>query len=171
MNKSGHTDLLRTVQPDLTQTVVTIQNHHTLDKQPNNNHLGTLSQGGTLNGHYANGTLRSDNSVLDDKEPIYSNIEPLENTLNTQKSLMLIEGPPTPAKNPADFASPSHQGNHRTSSVSDNNDTRPNSDYSENRHSNISSHLPNNVDLEALAIATVTHTGGRISLTNSGRHH
>lgn len=49
-------------------------------------------------------------------------------------------------------------------------DSRPNSMYSErtNRHSVISSQLPPNIDMEALVWANVTHTGGRITLPDSG---
>ena len=67
-------DLL-SVQPDLTQTVVTIQNHHTLDT-PNNNHLGSM-----------------------EKMPVYA--EPMEimpNLPNMHNNLNLLIDPSSPHK-------------------------------------------------------------------------
>lgn len=57
------------VQPDLTQTVVTIQNHNALDT-PNNNHLGSM-----------------------EKVPVYSDIEP------RKPSALFLEQPNLPMKN------------------------------------------------------------------------
>lgn len=151
-HKGPHTDLLRTIQPDVTQTVTTIQNRHTLDK-PNNNHI---SHNGTLT---HNGTLRSNASMFSDKEPIYSNIEPVDtNTLNTQKSLLLMEAPPTPVKTDTQTPPPLPQPH-----------TDTDTDNHVNRQSVVSTQLPSNIDIEALAVATLTPAGGRISLPESGR--
>ena len=126
---------LMSAQPDLTKTVVTIQNHGAVEGTPNNNHL---RNGGT-------GTL--------DKAP--STAAYADNVLNAQKALLLGEG-----NTDIDLAKDADL------------ESRPDSLYSEirNRNSTLSCQLPGNIDVEAMAVATVTHAGGRISLPDSGRN-
>ena len=64
-------------QPDLTQTVVTIQNHNALDT-PNNNHIGSM-----------------------EKVPVFSN-----DTLRSKSSHTLLVDPSTPVKNGLNGAIP-----------------------------------------------------------------
>ena len=132
------------VQPDITQTIVssvTIQNHNVQDS-PNNNHIGSM-----------------------EKVPIFN-----DNTINTNKAVLLDtpNGTCSPIKGSREHLT------HKDSKVSLKSsecDSRPHSVYSErtNRHSVISCQLPSNVDIDALVVATVTYTGGRLTLPDSGR--
>ena len=121
------------VQPDITQTVVTLQTH--TGNTPNNNHIASS-----------------------DKADMYS-----DNTINLNRSLLLDE-PSTPRKSATDLS-------HKGSKISLK--SRPQSTYSENmtanRRSMISCQLPANIDPDALVWASVTHTGGRITLPNAGK--
>ena len=125
------------MQPDLTQTIVTIQNHNALDA-PNNNLLGSM-----------------------EKVPVYSDIGP------PKCSSLVAERPSTPLKAPQYVP----RNDSKASLKSSDCDSRPHSVYSEttNRQSVISCHLPSNIDHEALVWATVTHTGGRITLPDAGQ--
>ena len=94
-----------------------------------------------------------------EKVPIFS-----DNAINRA-----LEGEPhTPVKNSQNNLS---RKDSKASLKSSDCESRPNSMYSErtNRHSVISSQLPPNIDMEALVWANVTHTGGRITLPDSGK--
>ena len=173
----NHHDILRT-QPDVTHTVVTIQNQHTLDK-PNNNHLygatdhnSSTSHSGTLNGGVGGGgggtVAFGGSSILNasfktNNDHIYSNIDTLEkDTASMQKSLQRL-------------IDPTHCITEQTGLLSEARlsdcETRPNSVYSAcpgNRQSVVSCQLPHNIDVEALAVATVGHNGARLALPDSG---
>ena len=134
------------VQPDLTQTVVTIQNHNALDT-PNNNHLGSM-----------------------EKVPVYSDIGPPKPStllIDPNTPIKTSSNPYLPRKDSKASLKSSDCESRPQSVYSEH--TNP------NRHSLISCHLPNNIDHEAFVWATVTHAGGRITLPDAGelntRHH
>ncbi len=130
------------VQPDLTQTVVTIQNHNALDS-PNNNHL----LGST------------------EKVPVFS-----DNVHSKSTNMLLIE-PGTPIKSPLAGGTLPRKDS-KASLKSSDCDSRPQSIYSDthtNRQSMMSCQLPSNIDIENLVWATITQAGGRITLPDAGK--
>ena len=196
-NKNSH-DLLRGHQPDLTQTVVTIQNHHTLEK-PNNNHLnGGLEANGTMHSLQRNGGTVTQqqngslhNSSIDkDSEHIYSNIDTLEKSGSMRKSLQMLLGGGESANNSGNvnehtgLLSAGGVGASSDSKTLSDCETRPNSLYSACSPNNrsggngsatgseggvpIACPLPPTVDVDAIAFAEVTHLGGRLTLPESG---
>ena len=136
------------VQPDLTQTVVTIRNHNVLDS-PNNNHLNSM-----------------------EKMPIYSEPitpSPVHNGTLPKKNVLLIEPPPSPAKDSIEKLS---RVDSRASLKTDTSGSRPQSVYDSdhtNRQSITSAQLPSNIDIEALVWGNMTHAGGRLVLPESGK--
>ena len=129
-------------QPDLTQTVVTIQNHNALDT-PNNNHIGSM-----------------------EKVPVFS-----ADTLRSKSSHTLLVDPSTPVKNGGVNGSIPHRNDSKASlKSSESEGGRPHSVYSErtNRQSVVSCQLPSNVDPEGIVWASVTAAGGRIALPDAG---
>lgn len=130
--------------PDLTQTVVTIQNHHTLDT-PNNNHISTM-----------------------EKVPVFS-----ADTLRSKGShTLLVDTSSTPVKSNPNGSVPGRNDS-KASLKSSDNESRPQSVYSErtNRQSMVSCQLPSNVDPECIVWASVTTAGGRIALPDAGKSH
>ncbi len=105
---------------------------------PNNNHIGSM-----------------------EKMPILQ-----ENAINASKQ-QLYETLNRPVK-----SSQEHLGllDSKASLKSSDCETRPNSMYSDhtNRHSTISCQLPSNIDMDTLVWANLSHSGGRISLPDSG---
>ncbi|KAK2166829.1 hypothetical protein NP493_1301g00030 [Ridgeia piscesae] len=90
-----------------------------------------------------------------EKMPMY-----LDNAINTNKSLLLDETARMSSERLP-------QRRSKISMKSSECDSRPQSAYSVNRHS-ILGQLPSNMDPECLVWATVSHTGGRITLPDSG---
>jgi len=160
MNKNGRG--LLSGPPDLTQTVVTIQNHHTADT-PNNNHMiGSMEKMPIYAEPYA-----GDKSGY--AEPY---TEPIDyahtNNLNQLNALLIdpsipcqsnIEVPSLNNKSP-DCPSRPASSVYSERSVGLHTGLRP--------QSVISCQLPSTVDMEALVWANVTHEGGRLSIPNSG---
>ncbi len=127
------------VQPDLTQTVVTLQNHHVLDT-PNNNLPGST-----------------------EKVPVFCD----NGTIGRSTHTLLLVDAPSPKK----LGGGSSVGERPDAKMSDlEGDSRPQSVYSErtNRQSMLSCQLPNNIDIEDLMWANVTHLGERIVLPEAG---
>ena len=145
-------------QPDLTQTVVTIQNPNALLETPNNNHI---SVGST------------------EKMPLYSEPFPNGHTLNNghlvEIPTMSNSGTLQRTRDPPPLPSPRKDPQMAPTSGGD---SRPHSVYSErsgstnNRQSVgsvMSCQLPANIDYEAMVWARMTETGGRLTLPDSGK--
>ena len=134
-------DLL-SLQPDVTRTVVTIRNHNALDT-PNNNHINSM-----------------------DKIPIFPDNQSATSTLtkNNRTLLEVIEPTNIQCKT---MSETNIQRKESLSTVG----SRPQSTYSDhtNRHSVVSSQIPSNLDADNLVWAHLTHTGGRLSLPDSGK--
>ena len=132
------------VQPDLTQTVVTIQNHNALDS-PNNNIPGSM-----------------------EKVPVFCD----SGTINRSTNTLLLVDTPSPNRHTHKASSDNlPRKDSKLSLKSSECESRPQSVYSErtNRQSMLSCQLPSNIDIEALVWANVTHLGERIILPEAGR--
>jgi len=128
------------VQPDLTQTVVTIQNPNVLDT-PNNNHIGSTEKVPVFSDNVPNGTVTANGLLVDVST---GTLKRSADTLPRKES--------------------------RSSLKSSECESRPQSVYSErtNRQSVVSCQLPSNIDVESIVWANVTQTGGRLTLPDSG---
>ncbi|CAH1795522.1 unnamed protein product [Owenia fusiformis] len=150
LNKNDQEKL--SMQPDLTQTVVTIRNNHT-DSPNNNTNNSTPVKVPLFNGHENSGTLPSvkyANHVNNENKPLL--IDPPHTLTDSTEKL------PLPRKSDSD------------NSIKSGNSSRPQSVYDSDGHrlSVISCQLPSNIDLENIAWGNITHTGGRLQIPESG---
>ena len=128
------------VQPDLTQTVVTIQNHNALDT-PNNNIPGSM-----------------------EKVPVFCD----NGTINRSTNTLLLVDAPSPNKASCDNLPRKGSKLSLKSSECESRPQSVYSERT-NRQSMLSCQLPSNIDIEALVWANVTHLGERIVLPEAGR--
>lgn len=130
------------VQPDLTQTVVTVRTASV--DSPNNNVETPVDKTAVMTNKSQQlaQTLTKSNSKLPDP-PLNSSIEKL--TIKSNKNAMTM-----------------------STSMSSSRPTSNGDMQSSNRLSLMSGLLPCNIDIEAVTWGTFTHTGGRLCLTESG---
>lgn len=131
------------VQPDLTQTVVTVRTASV--DSPNNNVETPVDKTAVMTNKSQQlaQTLTKSNSKLPDP-PLNSSIEKL--TIKSNKNAMTM-----------------------STSMSSSRPTSNGDMQSSNRLSLMSGLLPCNIDIEAVTWGTFTHTGGRLCLTESGK--